>query len=83
MELPGWVLTVRCAGLPPQEIARRLRVREPPVVGRVEGDHLVLNLRTVDPSDDAALAGSLRAVSSPSAASGPVPSDPHLQDPGK
>jgi L-seryl-tRNA(Ser) seleniumtransferase len=83
VELPGWVLTVRSAGLPPQEIARRLRVREPPVVGRVEGDHLILNLRTVDPSDDATLAGSLRAVSSPSVARGPVPSDPDLQDPGE
>jgi L-seryl-tRNA(Ser) seleniumtransferase len=83
VELPGCVLTVRCAGLPPQEVARRLRMREPPVVGRVEGDHLVLNLRTVDPSDDAALASALRAVSSPSESSGPVPSGSDLPDPGE
>ena len=42
-------------------LARRLRLGDPPVVGRVEHDRLLLDPRTVDPRDDAAL---LRAVRS-------------------
>ncbi len=34
------------------DLARRLRLGEPPVVGRIEHDRLLLDPRTVDPRDD-------------------------------
>ena len=40
-------------------LAARLRVGEPPVIGRVEGGALCLDMRTVDPVDDAALSDAL------------------------
>jgi L-seryl-tRNA(Ser) seleniumtransferase len=36
----------------PQQIERRLREYDVPVIARIENDRVVLDLRTVDPSDD-------------------------------
>ena len=41
---------------------RRLRQGEPPVVARIEEDALVVDLRTIDPGDDQALAHTLQAA---------------------
>ncbi len=41
---------------------RRLRQAEPPVVGYLREGRLVLDLRTVDPADDAALVAAVRAA---------------------
>jgi L-seryl-tRNA(Ser) seleniumtransferase len=38
-----------------QELARRLRCQQPPVVARLEGNRLLLNPRTVLPEEDEAL----------------------------
>jgi len=40
-------------------LARRLRAGDPPVIGRVEAGAVHLDLRTVDPADDAALGTAL------------------------
>ena len=49
-------------------LARRLRTGEPPVIGRVESGAVLLDLRTIEPSDDAALATALaRALAAPDA----------------
>jgi L-seryl-tRNA(Ser) seleniumtransferase len=40
-------------------LARRLRTGDPAVVGRVQDGAVLLDLRTIDPGDDAALAGAL------------------------
>lgn len=40
----------------------RLRVGAPAVIGRIERDRVVLDLRTVEPADDAALATAIRAA---------------------
>lgn len=60
--LQGWVLRVSVPGLSAQESARRLRGGDPPVVGRRKDDELVLDLRTVDPSEEEALLQAVKAL---------------------
>lgn len=43
----------------PAALAASLRTGDPPVIGRVEGGAVLLDLRTIDPADDAALGGAL------------------------
>ena len=47
------------SGPGPAALATRLRVGDPAVVGRVERGAVLLDLRTVDPADDAALGAAL------------------------
>jgi L-seryl-tRNA(Ser) seleniumtransferase len=49
----------------PDRLLERLRVGEPAVIGRIEKDRLILDLRTVAPEDDEALAGAVRAALAP------------------
>ncbi|HET8582144.1 MAG TPA: L-seryl-tRNA(Sec) selenium transferase [Jatrophihabitans sp.] len=58
LALPGWALAL------PAEFAPRLRAGTPPVVGRVERDRCLLDLRCIEPSDDEVLAAALRSVAS-------------------
>ena len=51
-EIEGWVVALTA----PADVAARLRQGEPPVVGYQRDGRLVLDLRTVDPEDDQALA---------------------------
>ena len=60
--LPGWKLRVRVGGFSAQALARRLREGDPPVVGRIEDDDLILDLRTVEANQEESLLQSLRAV---------------------
>jgi L-seryl-tRNA(Ser) seleniumtransferase len=46
----------------PDATARRLRVGEPAVVGRIEDDRLLVDLRTVDPVDEDVLVEAIRAA---------------------
>jgi len=46
-----------------KDLLARLRAGDPCVIGRIERDRVVIDLRTVEPRDDAALAGAAaRAV---------------------
>jgi L-seryl-tRNA(Ser) seleniumtransferase len=49
--------------LKPQEMARRLRAQEIPVIGYVARDTLKLDLRTIFPRQDAEVIGAIRAAS--------------------
>lgn len=53
-------LWVPCAK--PATTARTLRLGAPPIVGRIEDERLLLDLRTVDPEDDGLLARALAAL---------------------
>jgi len=64
--LPGWTLRIRIPGVSSQETARRLRSGEPPIVARREDEEVVLDIRTVDPTDDETLVAALRGLSPPS-----------------
>ena len=53
--IAGWALTYPGQ----QRLLARLRAGEPPIVGYVRDDRVILDLRTVDPADDEALIGAL------------------------
>jgi L-seryl-tRNA(Ser) seleniumtransferase len=44
------------------DVTAALRAFDPPVIARVVDDRTVLDLRTVDPSDDAVVAAALASV---------------------
>ena len=54
--LPSCALALRAAGLGAEALARRMRTGATPVVGRIERDRLLLDLRTVDDGELPALA---------------------------
>lgn len=60
--LPSVCLELQPAGASLEELAQRLRMGEPPVVGRIEDDLLKLDLRTIFPHQDQDLARRLAEV---------------------
>ena len=63
--LPGETLPTRLVAIQtpsPDDLARRLRLGEPPVVGRIERDQLLLDPRTVLPEQDEDLLRAVRAA---------------------
>jgi L-seryl-tRNA(Ser) seleniumtransferase len=60
--LPTVLLAVSAKGLSADQVAARLRAAEPPVVARVEEERVLLDLRTVFPEEDAAVAAALAAI---------------------
>ena len=64
LTLPSRVLRVRLDGCSADRLEARLRVAAPPVIGRIERDEVVLDLRTVLPAEDDTLAAVLARVAS-------------------
>jgi L-seryl-tRNA(Ser) seleniumtransferase len=58
--LPSWGVAIRPPG--PHRLLARLRSGEPAVIGRIEADRVLLDLRTVDPADDERLTGAIRVA---------------------
>ncbi len=60
--LPTWVLALSCQGIAggPEEVMRRLRHSDPPVIARLGEDRVLLDPRTVLPEEDKPLVGALR-----------------------
>jgi L-seryl-tRNA(Ser) seleniumtransferase len=58
--LPTRLVAIRVSA--PDELASRLRLGSPPVIGRIERDAFLLDLRTVLPAEDAALRRALQAA---------------------
>jgi L-seryl-tRNA(Ser) seleniumtransferase len=57
--LPTRLLAVSCAGISADELAARLRASDPPIIARVEDGRVLLDLRTVFPEQDQAIAATL------------------------
>ena len=76
VELPSWGVAV------PAAWGQRLRVGAPPVVGRVHGHRCVLDLRTVDPAEDATLAAAVVAVAAVADGSSRPPAPNRVGAPG-
>jgi L-seryl-tRNA(Ser) seleniumtransferase len=60
--LPSWVLSIDCQGTTPEEVMRRLRESNTPVIARIEEDRVLLDPRTVLPEEDAPLLDALRSA---------------------
>jgi len=60
--IPTRLLAITCDGLSADEIAEHLRAANPPVIARVEEGRVLLDLRTVFPGQDAALAAVLQQL---------------------
>jgi L-seryl-tRNA(Ser) seleniumtransferase len=60
--LPTRLLALTCESLSADELAVRLRGSEPPIIARVEDGRVLLDLRTVFPEEDAALAAALSRI---------------------
>jgi L-seryl-tRNA(Ser) seleniumtransferase len=57
--IPSAGIAVGGNGRPAEELARALRMRPAPVLGRVQGGRLILDLRAVFPEEDAVIAAAL------------------------
>ncbi len=60
--LPTQLLALTCEGLSADELASRLRGSEPAIIARVEEGRVLLDLRTVFPEQDAAVAAALNRI---------------------
>ncbi len=58
--IPTTLLTISCDHRSPDDLASHLRHHNPPVIARVEDDRLVIDLRTVDPDQDAIVVQALK-----------------------
>jgi L-seryl-tRNA(Ser) seleniumtransferase len=60
--LPTWVLALSCQGIAggPEEVMRRLRHSDPPVIARLAEDRVLLDPRTVLPEEERPLVGALQ-----------------------
>jgi len=59
--LPSRALAATIRGLTPDALLTHLRQWETPIIARVENDRVLLDLRTVQPSQDATITAALRA----------------------
>jgi L-seryl-tRNA(Ser) seleniumtransferase len=60
--LPTRLLAVGCDALSADELAARLRAGDPPIIARVEEGRVLLDLRTVFPEQDEAVAAALARI---------------------
>jgi L-seryl-tRNA(Ser) seleniumtransferase len=67
--LQSSAVSLRHSTLQPQALLRALRQVEPPVIGRISGDTVLLDLRTVEPEFDVALVSLLRQTAQTAIAS--------------
>ncbi|MGH7202246.1 MAG: L-seryl-tRNA(Sec) selenium transferase, partial [Planctomycetaceae bacterium] len=59
-ELPTAALALRHARLSAEELARRLRLGRVRIVGRIQQDRVLIDLRSVVPEDDGRMIEALR-----------------------
>ena len=58
--LPSWAVAISAQD--PDEVARRLRLGTPGVFGRIEDQHVLINLRCVLPEQDDELLTAVQAI---------------------
>jgi len=60
--LPTRLLALTCEGLSADELATQVRLAETPIIARVDNGRVLLDLRTVFPEQDAAVAAALNRI---------------------
>jgi len=60
--LPTYVVAVTAAGVPAQNLTANLRQGKPPVVARIAAEQVLLDLRTVAPSEEKQLVATVAAA---------------------
>jgi L-seryl-tRNA(Ser) seleniumtransferase len=60
--LPAKLVAIPGTGAALEALAKRLRLGDPPIIARIEDNRLLLDPRTVDPREDAALVTGLKAA---------------------
>jgi L-seryl-tRNA(Ser) seleniumtransferase len=60
--LPTRLLAITCNGLSADELSRRLRANDPPIIARVDEGRVLLDLRTVFSEQDAAVTSALKQI---------------------
>lgn len=60
--LPTRLVRIRHPSLTTSALEAQLRRHDPPIIARIENDHVVLDLRTVDPEDDSIVASAVEAA---------------------
>jgi L-seryl-tRNA(Ser) seleniumtransferase len=63
--MPSWVVELEADGLSDAELARRLRLGTPAVMGRLRDGRVILDVRTVLPHHEAALVEAVRRALAP------------------
>jgi L-seryl-tRNA(Ser) seleniumtransferase len=63
-ELPTRLVAIGVSGASAAELETRLRASEPPIIGRIEQDRVLIDLRTVDESDDSQIVDALTSATS-------------------
>jgi L-seryl-tRNA(Ser) seleniumtransferase len=61
-QLPTCLIALTHRTLSPDQLEQRLRAADPPVIGRIEDDRVVLDLRTVAPEQDAIVVGAAKLL---------------------
>jgi L-seryl-tRNA(Ser) seleniumtransferase len=61
--LATWLIAISAGDA--VELERRLRLGQPPVIARIEGERLLIDLRTVFPEEEDQLAAALQAAATP------------------
>jgi L-seryl-tRNA(Ser) seleniumtransferase len=61
-KLPTALLTLDVNGMTADEVSARLRRNDPPIVGRIQDERFVLDLRTVAADDDPIVAEALTSL---------------------
>jgi L-seryl-tRNA(Ser) seleniumtransferase len=60
--LPTRLVAITCKGVSVDELSRRLRAHDPPIIARVDEGRVLLDLRTVFPEQDEAIASALKQI---------------------
>ena len=58
--LPTRLVAITHPSLTAEQLEERLRRHSPPIVARIAGDRVVIDLRTVEPDDDEVVAAAIR-----------------------
>jgi len=62
MTIPSRVLAITVEGLSANGVETRLRQADPPIIGRIERDCVLLDVRTIQPEEDEIVARALESL---------------------